>query len=106
MQRAVGSVFEAAARQAPDAATAALFAAPTRTQTAGMFGLMCSGTIVQFGIPRVVIGDTRNLSGNEDFLRASGVEVTIIEDDDCYELMKRFIAERTELWWEDIGRTA
>jgi cytosine deaminase len=65
--------------------------------------MMCSGTIVQFGIPRVVIGDTTNFGGNEAFLRERGVEVVIAEDPDCVALMKRFIEEKPELWAEDIA---
>ncbi|AHD00395.1 nucleoside deaminase [Leisingera methylohalidivorans] len=65
--------------------------------------MMCSGTIVQFGIPRVVIGDTRNFGGNEDFLRSRGVEVVIADDPDCIALMARFIREKPELWAEDIA---
>ncbi|QAX29218.1 nucleoside deaminase [Leisingera sp. NJS204] len=65
--------------------------------------MMCSGTIVQFGIPRVVIGDTQNFGGNEEFLRSRGVEVLIAEDPDCIALMERFIRERPELWAEDIA---
>lgn len=65
--------------------------------------MMCSGTIVQFGIPRVVIGDTQNFGGNEDFLRARGVEVVIADDPDCIALMERFIREKPELWSEDIA---
>ncbi|WP_343328078.1 nucleoside deaminase [Leisingera sp. MMG026] len=65
--------------------------------------MMCSGTIVQFGIPRVVIGDTQNFGGNEEFLRSRGVEVVIAEDPDCIALMERFIRERPELWAEDIA---
>lgn len=65
--------------------------------------MMCSGTIVQFGIPRVVIGDTRNFGGNEEFLRSRGVEVVIAEDPDCIALMARFIREKPELWAEDIA---
>ncbi len=65
--------------------------------------MMCSGTIVQFGIPRVVIGDTQNFGGNEDFLRSKGVELVIAEDPDCIALMRRFIEEKPELWAEDIA---
>ena len=65
--------------------------------------MMCSGTIVQFGIPRVVIGDTTNFGGNEAFLRERGVEVVIAEDPDCVALMKRFIDDKPELWAEDIA---
>ena len=65
--------------------------------------MMCSGTIVQFGIPRVVIGDTQNFGGNEDFLRSHDVEVVIADDPECIALMKRFITEKPELWAEDIA---
>lgn len=65
--------------------------------------MMCSGTIVQFGIPRVVIGDATNFGGNEEFLWSRGVEVVIAEDPDCVALMKRFIEENPELWAEDIA---
>ena len=65
--------------------------------------MMCTGTIIQFGIPRVVIGETQNFGGNEDFLRSKGVEVVIAEDPDCIALMARFISERPKLWAEDIA---
>ena len=60
--------------------------------------MMCSGTIVQFGIPRVVIGEAVNFGGNEDFLRARGVEVIVANDQDCIDLMDKFIKEKPELW--------
>ena len=65
--------------------------------------MMCSGTIVQFGIPRVVIGEAVNFGGNEDFLRARGVEVIVANDQDCIDLMDKFIKEKPELWAEDIA---
>ena len=65
--------------------------------------MMCSGTIVQFKIPRVVINDTRNFGGNEDFLRSRGVEVIDLQHDDSIALMARFIADNPALWNEDIG---
>lgn len=65
--------------------------------------MMCAGTIVQFGIPAVIILENRNFGGNEDFLRASGVAVTIADDRRAVDLMARFIAEKPELWNEDIG---
>ena len=64
---------------------------------------MCSGTIVQFGIPRVVVGENVNFGGNEDFLRSRGVEVILADDPDCIALMKRFVEEKPELWLEDIA---
>ncbi len=65
--------------------------------------MMCSGTIVQFGIPRVVIAENTTFGGNEDFLRERGVEVIVADDADCIALMRRFIEERPELWSEDIA---
>ena len=65
--------------------------------------MMCSGTIVQFGIERVVVGENKNFGGNEDFLRDRGVEVILADDNDCIELMERFIVEKPELWAEDIA---
>ena len=65
--------------------------------------MMCTGTIIQFGIGRVVIGEDKNFSGNIDFLRERGVEVTLLDHADCIALMKKFIAERPDLWYEDIA---
>ena len=65
--------------------------------------MMCTGTIIQFGIPRVVIGENTTFGGNEDFLRSRGVEVIIADDPDCIALMTRFIEEKPELWNEDIA---
>ena len=65
--------------------------------------MMCTGTIIQFAIPRVVIGENVNFGGNEDFLRSRGVEVIVAEDADCIALMRRFIAEKPDLWAEDIA---
>jgi cytosine deaminase len=65
--------------------------------------MMCAGTIVQFKIPRVVIGDDVNFSGNIDFLRSHGVEVVVHRSSGCIELMGRFIAEKPALWSEDIA---
>jgi cytosine deaminase len=65
--------------------------------------MMCSGTIIQFGIPRVVIGEAVNFGGNEELLRARGVEVIVANDQDCIDLMGKFIEEKPELWAEDIA---
>jgi cytosine deaminase len=65
--------------------------------------MMCTGTIIQFRIPRIIVGENRNFGGNEDFLRSKGVEVIIADDADCVALMKRFIAEKPALWNEDIA---
>ena len=64
--------------------------------------MMCAGTIVQFAIPRVIVGEDRNFAGNVDFLRQRGVEVIIADDPDCIALMARFIREKPQLWHEDI----
>lgn len=65
--------------------------------------MMCSGTIIQFGIKRVVVGENKTFGGNEDFLRERGVEVIIADDTDCIALMSKFISEQPELWNEDIS---
>ena len=65
--------------------------------------MMCAGTIVQFKIGRVVVGDTINSPGNVDFLERRGVKVTVLDDPDCVELVKKFREEKPELWLEDWG---
>jgi len=65
--------------------------------------MMCTGTIIQFGIPRVVVGENRNFGGNEALLAERGVEVIIADDPACVALMARFIKEKPELWNEDIA---
>lgn len=65
--------------------------------------MMCSGTIVQFKIPRLVINDTVNFGGNEKWLASHGVEVIDLQHADSIALMRRFIAENPDLWNEDIG---
>lgn len=65
--------------------------------------MMCSGTIVQFGIERVVVGENQNFGGNEEFLRGRGVEVIVVNDQKCIDLMARFIREKPTLWAEDIA---
>ena len=65
---------------------------------------MCSGAILLYGIPRVVMGENRTFVGAEDYLRSRGVEVVNLDSAECVELMREFIAEHPELWNEDIGR--
>jgi cytosine deaminase len=65
--------------------------------------MMCSGTIVQFRIPRVVIGENKTFGGNEDFLRSRGIEVVILDDPGCKALMDEFIRLYPKVWAEDIG---
>lgn len=64
---------------------------------------MCSGAILLYGIPRVVIGENRNFLGEEDWLRSRGVVVDVLDDPDCVRMMSEFIAHRPALWNEDIG---
>jgi cytosine/creatinine deaminase len=64
---------------------------------------MCSGAVLLYGIPQVVIGENRTFRGPEDYLRSRGVEVEVIDDAECRRLMEEFIRERPDLWNEDIG---
>lgn len=64
---------------------------------------MCSGAILLYGIPRVVIGENRTFRGPEDYLQSRGVSVERIDDASCFRLMTDFIAEHPQLWNEDIG---
>ena len=64
---------------------------------------MCAGTIVQFGIPRVVAGESRTFAGADAFLREHGVAVDVMDDSRCIALMERFIEQHPEIWAEDIG---
>jgi cytosine/creatinine deaminase len=64
---------------------------------------MCSGTALLYGIPRIVIGENRTFQGPEDYVRSRGVTLEIVDNAECVELMRKFIAERPELWNEDIG---
>ncbi|MCW2583053.1 MAG: cdd [Klenkia sp.] len=64
---------------------------------------MCTGAVLLYGIPRVVIGENRTFLGGEDLLRARGVEVVVLDDAECLELMTDFIAREPALWNEDIG---
>ncbi len=64
---------------------------------------MCTGAMLLYGIPRVVLGENRTFLGAEDLLRANGVEVVNLESEECYRQMQDFIAEHPEIWFEDIG---
>jgi len=64
---------------------------------------MCSGTALLYGIPRIVMGENRTFRGPEDYIRSRGVELTIVDDPECVQLMREFVAARPELWNEDIG---
>src|SRR5690242_15527959 len=64
---------------------------------------MCSGAIILYKIPRVVAGENRNFVGAEDYLRANGIEVDVVQDPECIQLMADFIKMNPHLWNEDIG---
>lgn len=64
---------------------------------------MCTGAILLYKIPRVVVGENRTFTGDEELLRSRGVTVEVVQDPRCVELMRRFIAAHPELWNEDIG---
>jgi cytosine/creatinine deaminase len=64
---------------------------------------MCTGAILLYGIPRVVVGENSTFYGGEDYLRARGVEVVVLDDAECVAMMEDFIAVNPELWNEDIG---
>lgn len=64
---------------------------------------MCSGAILLYGIPRVVIGENRTFTGEEELLAARGVELEILQDSECLGMMNEFIRAHPELWNEDIG---
>lgn len=65
---------------------------------------LCSGAAVQFGIPRVVVGESINFAGAPDFLRQHGVEVIDLKDPQCVQMMADFIKAHPDLWHEDIGK--
>jgi cytosine deaminase len=72
---------------------------------------LCSGAAVQFGVPKVVVGESVNFAGGQgpggtspQFMRAHGIEVVDLADPECMEMMSRFIRDHPELWNEDIGR--
>lgn len=64
---------------------------------------MCSGAVLLYGIGRVVIGENRTFQGPEEYLRQRGVELVIVDDAECRQMMESFIANNPELWNEDIG---
>jgi len=65
---------------------------------------MCSGAIVLYGIRKVVIGENRTFTGEEQWLRSRGVVIEVLQNDECIRLMTDFIAAKPELWNEDIGK--
>ena len=64
---------------------------------------MCSGAILLYGIPRVVVGENLTFKGPEDYVRSQGVQVEVLQDPECIQLMREFILRNPELWQEDTG---
>lgn len=64
---------------------------------------MCSGAILLYGIPHVIVGENRTFMGEEELLRSRGVQVDVVDDERCAELMRKFIEQQPQLWNEDIG---
>ncbi len=64
---------------------------------------MCSGAIVLYKIPRVIVGENRTFLGAEEYMRANGIEVTVAQDAECIRLMTEFVQANPQLWNEDIG---
>jgi creatinine deaminase len=84
---------------------ATVYAASTMVSTLSPCD-MCTGAILLYGIPRVVVGENRTFYGGEDYLRARGVEVVVLDDAECVAMMESFIAANPELWNEDIGEAS
>jgi cytosine deaminase len=64
---------------------------------------MCSGAMLLYGIPKVIVGENTTFLGEEELLRSRGVDVEVLQDNACIQMMQAFITERPELWSEDIG---
>ena len=64
---------------------------------------MCSGTSLLYKIPKIVIGENKTFQGAEDWLQAQGVELVVVQDDECIAMMRKFISEHSGLWNEDIA---
>ncbi len=84
---------------------ASVYAASTMATTLSPCD-MCTGAILLYGIPRVVVGENTTFYGGEDLLRSRGVEVVVLDDAECIAMMESFIAENPDLWNEDIGEPA
>lgn len=65
---------------------------------------LCAGAAVQFGINRVIVGESRNFEGAREFMTSKGIEVVNVDSPECVEIMRSFIAINPNLWYEDIGR--
>jgi creatinine deaminase len=66
--------------------------------------IMCTGTTLLYRIPRVIIGENRNFMGAEDLFRQRGIEIVVLDDADCIQIMRDFIRDHPDLWNEDIGK--
>ncbi len=64
---------------------------------------LCAGAVVQFGIKKVIVGESTTFEGAEEFMKSHGVEVVNLQDQECIQMMEKFIEEKPELWNEDIG---
>lgn len=64
---------------------------------------MCSGAVLLYKIPRIVVGENVTFQGPEDYIQSQGVTLEILQDEECIKMMRQFIAARPELWHEDIG---
>ena len=64
---------------------------------------MCSGAALLYKIPKIIVGENKTFQGPEDYVRSCGVEIEVVNDDECINLMENFIKEKPELWNEDIG---
>jgi cytosine deaminase len=65
---------------------------------------LCAGAVVQFGIKKVIVGESRTFAGAREFMESHGVEVIDLELEDCVQLMQDFIEKNSALWYEDIGK--
>ena len=66
--------------------------------------IMCTGTALLYRIPRVIVGENRNFMGAEELFRQHGVNLTVLDDADCIQMMREFIRDHADLWNEDIGK--
>ena len=66
---------------------------------------MCAGTAILYDIPRIVVGENQTFEASEEWLRSHGVEVEVVDDAECLELMQKMLRERPQIWAEDIGVT-
>ena len=65
---------------------------------------LCAGAAVQLGIKKVVVGEDENFKGAKEFMESMGIEVINLDSKECKEMMREFIQEHPDIWWEDIGK--